>query len=77
MTTSSAQVVIDDASAIVALVERFHSALANGDASAAMRMLAEDVPVDSIGTELIVLSRVADSWRIRAIAWTGPQRQAG
>jgi ketosteroid isomerase-like protein len=31
--------------------------------------------VDSIGTELIVLSRVADSWRIRAISWTGRARQ--
>jgi ketosteroid isomerase-like protein len=31
--------------------------------------------VDSIGTELIVLSRAADSWRIRAIAWTGRARR--
>ena len=31
--------------------------------------------VDSIGTELIVLGRVADGWRIRAIAWTGRARR--
>jgi ketosteroid isomerase-like protein len=31
--------------------------------------------VDSIGTELIVLSRAPDGWRIRTIAWTGRARR--
>ena len=31
--------------------------------------------VDSIGTELIVLSRMPDGWRIRSIAWTGRARR--
>ena len=31
--------------------------------------------VDSIGTELLVLSRAPDGWRIRAIAWTGRARR--
>jgi ketosteroid isomerase-like protein len=31
--------------------------------------------VDSIGTELIVLSRASGGWAIRAIAWTGRARR--
>lgn len=118
MTPSSAQVVIDDASAIMRLpaedvviheggnVEgraqyvadhlpadiEFEQSVSSkrgpiravvvGDAAWAMSTSEHSGtfrgrPVDSIGTELIVLSRVADSWRVRAIAWTGRQRQAG
>jgi ketosteroid isomerase-like protein len=40
-----------------------------------MRGTFRNRPVDSIGTELIVLSRAADGWRIRAISWTGRARQ--
>ena len=132
---AAAQVVVDDSTAVVAVVQRFHAAMASGDAAAITRLLAEDVAiheggnvegraqyvanhlpadiefekavpvkrgqvramvsgdaawavstydmtgtfrgraVDSIGTELIVLTRVADGWRFRAISWTSRARQ--
>jgi ketosteroid isomerase-like protein len=33
-------------------------------------------PVNSIGTELMVLSKVPDGWRVRAISWTSRARPA-
>jgi len=125
----------DDPARVVAVVERFHTAITNGDRAVATELIAEDAvimeaggietraqyvtdhlpadsefektvatrrspirvvvlgdaawatstsefsgtfqgrAIDSIGTELVVLSRVRDGWRIRAITWTSRARR--
>ena len=125
-----AQVTVNDAASVVAIVEQFHAALKSGDSSFVMRLISEDAvmlegggvetramyvadhlpadiefekavpvkrgpiraavlgdtawatctyemigtfkekPVNAVGTELMVLSKVPDGWRIRAVSWT-------
>ena len=124
-----------DSAGVVAVVERFHTAITTGDTAAVTRLLADDAvileaggvetraqyltnhlpadiefekaistkrspirvvvlgdaawatstsemtgtfqgkPVDLIGTELMVLGRLPDGWRVRAIAWSSRARR--
>lgn len=132
--SARAQVTVNDAAGVVAIVEQFHAALKSGDSSFVMRLISEDAvmmeggtvenralyvanhlpadieleqavpvvrspiraavlgdaawatstyevvgtfkgkPVNALGTELIVLSKVPDGWRIRALSWTSRAR---